>query len=71
MQRNLRLDWPAIVSEAIARRKQSRFTQKQIAALAGVSVPTVIRFEGQERNITISSAFAILELLGLVVRQST
>ena len=66
MERNIQLDWPAIVEEAIKRRKESRLTQKQLAVLAGVSKPTLVRFEHQEKNITLKSAFAILKMLGLV-----
>lgn len=66
MEQHLQLDWPAIVNEAIARRKQQRLTQKQIATLAGVSIPTLIRLERQEKNITINSAFKILDYLGLI-----
>ena len=67
MERYVQLDWPAIVKDAITARKRSRLTQKQLAVLAGVSVPTVIRFERQEKNITLDSAFAILKWLGLVL----
>ena len=62
MERYIQLDWPAIVEEAISRRKQSRLTQKQLAVLAGVSGPTVTRFERQEKNITLKSTFAILKI---------
>ena len=41
-------------------------TQKQLAVLAGVSGPTVNRFERKGGNITLKSAFAILRLLGLL-----
>lgn len=66
MERNISLDWKAIVKESIRRRKQSRLTQKQLAAIAGVSGPTVTRFERQENNITLDSAFAILKTLGML-----
>lgn len=66
MERNIQLDWPAVVKEAVKRRKQSKLTQKQLATLAGVSGPTLNRFERQEKNITLDSAFAILKILGLL-----
>lgn len=65
MERFIQLDWAAIVEEAIRRRKSSKLTQQQLAKLAGVSKPTVVRFEKQEKNITLNSAFAILKILGL------
>ena len=68
MDGNVRLDWSVFVEEAIKRRKQRGITQKQLAVLAGVSGPTVTRFERQEKNITLHSAFAILYMLGLLER---
>ena len=66
MERNLQLDWPSFVEEAIKRRKAQNLTQKQLAVLAGVSGPTVNRFEQRNGNITLKSAFAILKTLGLI-----
>ena len=66
MAGNIRLNWQALVAEAIARRKASKLTQKQLAVLASVSSPTVVRFESLEKNITLSSAFAILGTLGML-----
>jgi len=63
---NVQLNWPAIVEEAIIRRKASKLTQKQMAVLAEVSGPTVTRFERQEKNITLESAFKILRAVGLL-----
>ena len=40
--------------------------QKHLAVLAGVSGPTVNRFEQRNGNITLKSAFAILKTLGLI-----
>lgn len=65
MERQFRLNWQAIVKEAIARRKESKLTQKQLAKLAEVSGPTVVRFERFEKNITLQSASAILRVVGL------
>lgn len=70
MARNLQLDWPALVKEAISRRKTTRLTQKQFAVIAGVSGPTVTRFERQDKNITMESAFKILAALGLLARET-
>jgi transcriptional regulator with XRE-family HTH domain len=66
MERNLQLDWPRLVAEAIKRRKSQNLTQKQLAILAGVSAPTLNRFEQNYANITLKSAFAILKTLGLI-----
>ncbi|MBS0349599.1 MAG: helix-turn-helix transcriptional regulator [Proteobacteria bacterium] len=71
MEGQFQLDWQAIVKTAIKRRKESRLTQKQLAALVGVSTPTVNRFERQKKNITLESAFAILEILGLLKKQKS
>lgn len=65
MERNIRLNWPEIVNEAIARRKQQGLTQKQLAVLAGVSGPTVNSFEQGKSSITLESALKILRCLGL------
>lgn len=65
MERNIRLDWASFVEEAIKRRKQQRFTQKQLAVLAGVSGPTLNRFEQKKTCITLESALKILKCLGL------
>ena len=66
MERNLQLDWPRLVEEAIKRRKAQGLTQKQLAILAGVSGPTLNRFEQNHANITLKSALAILKTLGLL-----
>lgn len=62
---HIQLDWSAIVKEAIKRRRASHLTQAQVAVLAGVSKPTVVRFEKQAHNLSLQSAFAILQLFGL------
>ena len=66
MERHVQLDWAGIVEEAIRRRRGQGLTQKQLAVLAGVSGPTVNRFERREGNITLKSAFTILRTLGLM-----
>lgn len=70
MERDIRLDWQAIVSEAVKRRKEQRLTQKELALIANVSKPTVNKFEQQKENITLESVFAILKVLGLLIRES-
>jgi transcriptional regulator with XRE-family HTH domain len=42
-----------------------KLTQRQLAALAKVSTPTISRFEQNEKDIQLSSALAILDALGL------
>jgi len=66
MERNIRLNWQEFVNEAIVRRKAQKLSQKKLAVLAGVSGPTVNRFEQGQHNITLESAFKILKCLGLV-----
>ena len=45
-------------------------TQQRLAAIAGVSTPTLSRFEGGDKNIELASALAILGALGLVEQSS-
>jgi transcriptional regulator with XRE-family HTH domain len=68
MERDFRLNWPALVEEARRRRKAQRLTQQRLAAIADISTPTVSRFESGERNIQLASALAILEALGMTER---
>jgi transcriptional regulator with XRE-family HTH domain len=44
-------------------------TQERLAAVANVSTPTVSRLEGDDKNIQLSSALAILEALGMVEKR--
>lgn len=67
MDGHFQLDWSTIIKEAIKRRKASHLTQHQVAILAGVSKPTVVRFEKQAQNISLHSALVILKLLGLAL----
>ncbi len=66
MERQFRVNWPAIVEEARQRRKGQRLTQARLATLAGVSTPTVSRFENGEKDIQHSSVTRILAQLGMV-----
>lgn len=45
-------------------------TQRQVAALAKVSAPTVSRFEQNAKDIQLSSALAILEVLGMTDKRT-
>lgn len=62
------IDWRATVDEAVRRRKQENLTQAQLAALAGVSRPTVASFEQGEINLRFERVIAILDALGLFVQ---
>ncbi|MBB5985489.1 helix-turn-helix domain-containing protein [Sphingobium lignivorans] len=59
------IDWQSLVDEAIRRRKAERLSQRSLAALAGVSVPTVNAFEQGEINLRFDRVVAILRVLGL------
>jgi len=71
MERNLqtdhKLDWPEIVASAKRRRNEMKLTQRRLAAVAGVSLPTVVKFEAGQ-DVRLSSAQAILKVLDLVPR---
>jgi transcriptional regulator with XRE-family HTH domain len=60
------LNWSALVAEAIRRRKAEKMTQKEHAALASVSIPTMIAFDRGERTLSLAKAFDILRVVGLV-----
>ncbi|MGB8841616.1 MAG: hypothetical protein WCC64_11140 [Aliidongia sp.] len=60
------LNWPALVAEAIRRRKAEKLTQKEHAALASVSVPTIIAFDRGERTLSLGKAMDILRVVGLI-----
>ncbi len=61
-----RLNWQALVAEAVTRRKAEKLTQREHAVLAGVSVPTMIVFERGEHTISLAKAFDILRVVGLL-----
>ncbi len=65
MERQFRINWQAIVEEAKQRRKEQNITQEKLAKLAGVSTPTISRFESGEENIEMSSVLNILQVLGM------
>lgn len=62
------IDWRAVVDEAIRRRKSEGLSQRTLADLAGVSVPTVNAFEQGEIRLRFERVVAILQALDLFVR---
>ncbi|HSM40885.1 MAG TPA: helix-turn-helix domain-containing protein [Afifellaceae bacterium] len=64
------LDWPRLVNEALRRRKAEGLTQREHAALAGVSVPTIAGFDRGETTLTLAKAFDILRVVGLLHEQA-
>ena len=72
MERNIqtsgRLDWPEIVKAAKRQRREMKLTQRRLAAVAGVSLPTVVKFEAGQ-DVRLSSALAILKLLNMTAQR--
>jgi len=64
------LNWQALVDEALRRRKAEKLTQREHAALASVSVPTIAAFDRGETTLTLAKAFDILRVVGLVEEPS-
>ncbi|MBT6314262.1 MAG: helix-turn-helix transcriptional regulator [Alphaproteobacteria bacterium] len=64
------LDWPALVEEAILRRRAEGLTKKEHAALAGVSRPTLARFDRLDMRLSLANAYEILDVVGLAARSS-
>jgi len=60
------LNWTSLVAEAIRRRKAEKLTQREHAALASVSIPTIVGFDRGEKTLTLAKAFDILRVVGLV-----
>jgi transcriptional regulator with XRE-family HTH domain len=60
------LNWQQLVDEALARRKAENLTQREHAALAGVSIPTLAGFDRGETTLTLAKAFDILRVVGLL-----
>jgi transcriptional regulator with XRE-family HTH domain len=60
------LNWLAMVAEALRRRKAEKLTQREHAALASVSIPTIVSFDRGERTLSLAKAFDILRVVGLV-----
>lgn len=59
------INWPSLVEEAKQRRKAQKLTQVRLAELAGVSTPTVSRFESGDTDIRVPSVLGILTVLGM------
>lgn len=59
------LNWSALVAEAIRRRKAEKLTQRQHAALASVSIPTIVAFDRGELTLSLAKAIDILRVVGL------
>ena len=70
MEREYLLNWSLLVEEAIRRRRGMKLTQRELAALAKVSTPTVSRFEQQAKDVQLSSALAILDVLGMTDKRT-
>ena len=74
MPSNLRgiapLNWRVMVQEAIRRRKAEKLTQRDHAALASVSIPTIVAFDRGERTLSLAKAFDILRVVGLIEEPS-
>lgn len=60
------LNWQELVAEALRRRKAEKLTQREHAALASVSIPTIVAFDRGERTLTLAKAFDILRVVGLL-----
>jgi transcriptional regulator with XRE-family HTH domain len=65
------LNWQGLVDETLRRRKAEGMTQREHAALAGVSVPTIAAFDRAERTLTLAKAFDILRVVGLIDEEPT
>jgi transcriptional regulator with XRE-family HTH domain len=60
------LNWTSFVDEALRRRKAEGLTQREHAALANVSIPTIAGFERGETTLSLAKAFDILRVVGLL-----
>tara|TARA_R110000824_G_scaffold118960_2_gene271555 strand:+ start:168728 stop:169738 length:1011 start_codon:yes stop_codon:yes gene_type:complete len=60
------LNWQSLIEEALRRRKAEGLTQREHAALANVSIPTIAAFDRGEITLTLAKAFDILRVVGLV-----
>ena len=65
METSFRPYWRAVTAEAVRRRKAQKLTQAEVASLAGVSLPTLIKFETGSVTVRAKIALRILEVLGL------
>ena len=65
------LNGSALVADAIRRRKTEKLPQREHAALASVSIPTIVAFDCGETTLTLPKAFDILRVVGLVAEPHT
>src|SRR5258708_12031647 len=70
MERDFQINWPLLVEEAVRRRHRMKLTQRQLATLANVSTPTVSRFELAAKDVQLSSALAIFDVLGMTDKRT-
>src|SRR5713226_4552865 len=70
MEREFQINWALLVEEANRRRHRMKLTQRQLAALANVSAPTVSRFELAAKDVQLSSVLAILDVLGMTDKRT-
>jgi transcriptional regulator with XRE-family HTH domain len=70
MEPEFQINWPLLVEEANRRRHKMKLTQRQLAALANVSTPTVSRFELAAKDVQLSSVLAILDVLGMTDKRT-
>ena len=68
VQTDNRLDWPEIVKAAKKRRREMKLTQRRLAGVAGVSLPTIVKFEAGQ-DVRLSSALAILKVLNMTAQR--
>ena len=59
MEGKFQLDWPAIVEEAIARRKEARLTQKQLADHLGCDIKVINRIVNGRTAVTTEMALKL------------
>ncbi len=65
MESLLPLAWQELVQEAVKRRKMQKLTQYELAALAGISKPTLNRFEQGKTRLSVENALKIFHWLGM------
>jgi transcriptional regulator with XRE-family HTH domain len=66
MERQFCINWPGLVEEAKQRRKAQKLTQAKLALLAGVSTPTISRFESGKTDIQLPTVLQIFRVLGML-----
>ena len=61
-----KLNWQFYINETLRRREAENINQKEHAALANVSVPTMRRFETGEKSLILAKAFDIMRVVGML-----